>query len=155
MEEYFCCKNCGARIKRNPRLNDKIEQKYCNKSPCQRVRKTEWHITKIANDRDYKENQRNAEREWHKRHPDYYSEYRNKHPDYVRQNRELQRKRDKKRKAQEDFTTFTPEKNLATMDASASVSSLKSGNYRLIPLKTGHLATMDALFVHITLLSGG
>lgn len=89
------CANCGRMISANPRVK---KQKYCNRKACQRVRKNKWKQSKIEFDPDYKNDQRDYHKQWIEKHPGYYRNYRKQHPDYCDRNRELQKKRDKKRR---------------------------------------------------------
>jgi hypothetical protein len=59
--------------------------------------KNKWKQSKIASDPDYKNDQRDYLKQWIEQHPGYYRNYRKQNPDYCDRNRELQKKRDKKR----------------------------------------------------------
>ena len=89
----------------------------------------------MATDPDYQVNQRDAQRAWQHRHPDYWRQYRLRRAAYRERNRLLQTHRDHKRRA-------TP---LAKMDASFPIIFVKPGIYHLIPAVGEHLAKMDAL----------
>ena len=140
MNNLIRCANpsCRRLFLPNPRVKN---QQYCKKKACQRLRKNLWQKHKMASDADYQDNQRDCQKEWRKRNPDYWRRYRSQHPDYVKRNRLLQKERDKNRHF----------KNLAKMDASKKSFPVKPGSYYLIPV-TGNLAKMDALPLKIFLI---
>ena len=105
MKPKLRCVHCRRRFIANPRVKN---QKYCNRVPCQRARKTHWQRRKMATDADYRQNQKGSHRSWQLQHPDYWRQYRDDHPQYCERNRMLQKQRDAKRRA----------KHLAKMDAS-------------------------------------
>ncbi|KAB1590315.1 hypothetical protein C5O75_018625 [Burkholderia cepacia] len=82
------CICCGDLFEPRPQTP---RQTYCSSPTCQRARKRQWQREKLCNDPDYRDNQRDAQRTWRKRHPDYWRQYRNSHPDYVGRNRSQQR----------------------------------------------------------------
>jgi hypothetical protein len=94
-------------------------------------------------DADYRDNQARAHRAWAGENSAYWQAYRSGHPDYVQANREKQRQRDCRRRAE----------NLAKMDSSKPLSAVPSGTYLLVPQGEENLAKMDSLMVEITLLS--
>jgi hypothetical protein len=118
----------------NPRIKN---QRYCNEKDCQRVRKREWQKDKLANDDDYKANQRACQIDWHKRNPDYYKEYRQKHPAYDKRNTLMQRCRNAKVRV------------IAKMDALELDPVSKPRVFYLFPL----VATMDASAQKVLLFS--
>ena len=61
----------------------------------------------MAQDTEYRDNQRDSQKEWRQRNPDYYRHYRSGHPVYVQRNLALQKGRDAAKRA----------KHLAKMDA--------------------------------------
>jgi hypothetical protein len=90
----------------------------------------------MANDPDYRANQRHCQRIWRRRNVDYWREYRSTHREYRQRNRVLQRHRDNKRRRLGE---------LAKMDTSQAVSFVNPGIYYLIPEPGPSLAKMDAL----------
>jgi hypothetical protein len=106
-------------------------QRYCREKGCQRARKRTWQQEKLLNDPDYKANQRDCQRQWHKRHPGYYKEYRERHPESCERNRLMQRCRNSRRR---------PRQKIATMDAFHPAPVLNPAIYYLLPV----IATMDA-----------
>ena len=81
------CICCGDLFEPRPQTP---HQTYCSSSTCQRARKRQWQREKLSTDPDYRDNQRDAQRAWQKRHPDYWRQYRSDHPDYVARNRAQQ-----------------------------------------------------------------
>lgn len=110
-------------------------QRFCGTEVCQRARKNLWQRQKMANDPDYRANQKDCQKSWHKEHPHYWRDYRRGHPEYCRRNRLKQKDRDKKRRL----------RNLAKMDALKPISFVKAGIYYLVPDMGQPLAKMDAL----------
>ena len=123
---------CRRLFPLNPRVKN---QRYCGRKDCQRARKNRWQRQKMAADQDYKDDQRDCQKEWQKRHPDYWRKYRRRRPDYCERNRLLQKQRDKKRRV----------RSLAKMDVSEPFSFVKPRTYYLIPELGQSLAKMDAL----------
>jgi len=119
-------------------------QAYCFEPACQRERRKLWQREKRRADRDYRENQARAQQKWLDGRPGYWQRYRAEHPEYAQRNRDLQRARNAAR----------AETSIAKMDASAPLSPLPSGTYRLTRALTDEIAKMDAWIVKITLLSG-
>jgi len=118
-------------------------QRYCALAACQRERRRRWQQRKVHADADYRANQREAQRAWADCHGEYWREYRASHPDYTDRNRLEQRRRDRGRRAA----------RLAKMDASAPITLIPSGTYRLLAATAGDLAKKDAWTVKITVIS--
>jgi hypothetical protein len=53
-------------------------QRYCSAPACQLERRRRWQKEKRKNDIDYKENQRQAQKNWCQRNADYWRQYRKK-----------------------------------------------------------------------------
>lgn len=135
---HHCC--LPFTPKRNPK------QSYCSNLSCQNTRKNTWWKQKQKYDPDYRENKRNAQKNWLKRNPNYWHKYRDVHPEYTVRNRQQQRVRDKKRiKRSPEVENL----DLAKSDALDEKGRIKSGTYRLMPC----LAKTDALIVQISLIS--
>ena len=135
------CLACGDLFRSLAQVPD---QAYCFEPACQRERRKLWQREKRRADRDYRENQARAQQKWLDVHPGYWQRYRTEHPVYAQRNRELQHARNAAR----------TETSIAKMDASAPLSPLPSGTYRLTRALTDEIAKMDAWIVKITLLSG-
>jgi len=91
------CKKCSGPIK--PRSQNK-GQRYCSKT-CGKERKRLHQAKKRAEDPDYRENDRQASREFRKENPGYMKDYRERNPDYVEKNRSAQRRRNQRRREAE------------------------------------------------------
>ena len=68
------CASCGQPFVPRSQVPN---QTYCSMPACQRARRQRWQHEKMANDPDYRENQKRSQRAWHERHPDYWQQYRN------------------------------------------------------------------------------
>lgn len=132
------CAHCRRAFISNPRVK---LQKYCSRLICQKARKAKWQRQKMASDNDYRLNQKDAKQKWQQQHPDYSRKYRESHPEYCQRNRDLQKLRDAKRRAQ----------RLAKMDPLNQLKPVNPGTYYLIPLWP-NLAKMDALTQRITII---
>jgi hypothetical protein len=121
-------------------------QQYCSDSECQKMRKRKWQKEKLANDREYRDNQAAAQKEWCSRNKGYWKEYRKRNPGYAERNRILQRERNQRRRSKSQ---------IAKMDASGAENIISSGCYRLMPLCNGVIAKMDELIVKIDVISSG
>ena len=139
------CLACGRTFQpraQNPR------QQYCSNPACQRERRRRWQRERLRADPDYRDNQARAQQRWRSRHPGYWREYRRRHPEYVEGNRSAQRRRNRRRGVPE-----SPAGVSANMDASAGISPVPSGTYRLQAVDASGLAKMDAWTVRIAVLS--
>ena len=128
-------------------------QTFCSAAECQRERKRRWQKARRAADSDYRDNDVQANRQWRRRHPEYWRAYRRKHPQSVIRNRQKQRERDRARGLKPPQPSPTP--HLANEDASSLPFSVETGTYRMIPVTGGDLANENACLVKIALLSGG
>jgi uncharacterized membrane-anchored protein len=52
-----------------------LNQRYCSKKECQRVRGNTWRRYKLKYDQDYRDNRKAAQRKWKLLHPDYWKNY--------------------------------------------------------------------------------
>ncbi len=128
-------------------------QKFCSSAQCQRERRRRWQKARRVADPDYRDNDVQANRQWRRRHPDYWREYRRQHPQSVIRNREKQSERDRAKGLQPPLPPPTPD--LANEDASNLQLPLETGTYCMIPVTGGDLANENACLVKIALLSGG
>jgi hypothetical protein len=138
MTKTYKCKNCRRILNPNPRIKN---QQFCNRKECQRARKTAWQRNKMAIDVDYRENQKNSQRNWRENNRTYWQLYRESNPAYCQRNRLLQKNRDIKRHA----------RHLAKMDALNRLKPITQGSYYLIPA-TENLAKMDALMQKVSVI---
>lgn len=98
MPRTFTCLHCGKTLPCNPRI--KKGQKFCGAKECQRASRRTWKKKQYNTNRTYRKKNLESQRAWRKQRPShqYQQEYRNTHPAYVDRNRELQKKRNKKRR---------------------------------------------------------
>jgi len=129
------CKCCGCRFRRRPQNPD---QEYCPAKRCQNARRQRWRRAKLTCDADYRANQRDSQKRWLGRRPDYWRDYRARHPDCVARNRERQKDRDRLRG---DLSTVTRTGGvLAKSDACPGESDEITIYYELLPAQIGNLA---------------
>ena len=138
MNRKSLCVHCRRLFVENPRVKN---QTHCSRTACQRARKSRWQRHKMAADADYQFNQKESQRMWQQQHPHYWRNYRENHPGYCVRNRQLQKVRDAKRRAQ----------RLAKMDALKRLKPIIPGTYYLIP-QLENLAKMDALTQKINVI---
>ena len=133
------CTCCGRRLEwrpQNPR------QRYCRRAICQNERRRRWRKAKLKADLDYRNDQRDSQRRWLEKHPEYWRDWRSRHPEYVERNRELQKARDRV-KAELGEVSRTGAV-LAKSDACPDRSDEISVVYELLPVRSGDLAKSDA-----------
>jgi len=73
MVRIVTCSCCRRKVVANPRVKN---QRYCGRAACQRERKRRWQQGKMATDPDYRANQREAQKSWRQRNPDYWRQRR-------------------------------------------------------------------------------
>ena len=137
------CECCKRGFIAHPAVRD---QEYCSDPECQKTRKRKWQKAKLSNDRDYRANQAEAQRQWRSRNRDYWRAYRKRNPAYTEKNRIRQRERNRVRRSGS---------GIAKMDELKGESVIRSGRYRLVPLCNLGIAKMDELIVEIGVISGG
>ena len=135
------CKYCDREFVPCPRVKN---QQYCSDRTCQRARKRLWQKEKLGRDKDYRLNQKAAQKVWRAKNSGYWKVYRDKHPQYVNANRENQRKR-------RDLKLQGVQ--VAKMDALQMQPPIIPGRYQLVLLTEDLVAKMDAINVEITVLS--
>lgn len=128
------CACCGQTFLPRPQTPN---QTYCSLPDCQRARKRQWHHDKIQSDPDYQGNQRDAQRAWLERHPDYWRHYRDTHPEYAGRNRGRQRNGGSGNNV-----------TLAKMDA-CQLPPLAPGLYRITPTTRFDASNGGAMIVEI------
>ncbi len=135
------CKACNALFKPCPQV---VNQTYCSKRECQRVRKRMWQKAKRQTDPSYRENQYAAHRAWLNRNPEYVSTNRKslREPNNVAHFETLQSK-----------TCFSTScEGCEKMDSLIEQSAISSGTYCLKSLND-QTKKMDAWIVKITVIS--
>ena len=129
------CKCCGRRFRPRPQNTD---QQYCHRKPCQNKRRQHWRRARLCTDPVYRENQKDSQKRWIEKHPDYWRRYRAAHPDYVVRNRTLQHGRDRLKRDLDAMTRTGAV--LAKSDACQSKSDVIPIYYELLPAPSGDLA---------------
>lgn len=76
-------------------------------------------------DSDHKVNKEESQRAWRQNNPDYWKEYRQRNPDYCERNRQLQLKRDLKRRLKNNSTENVSD--LAKKDTSGIKTTKTTG----------------------------
>lgn len=66
------CLNCGRMFYPYKHI---INQRYCSKKECQRVRNNKWRYLKLKYDDDYKTNKKESQRKWKTNNPNYWTYY--------------------------------------------------------------------------------
>jgi len=95
MVQMIRCKGCLRYVPGNPRIKN---QDYCKRTACQNKRKGKWESARIASDPGYKASREKSKAKSRKKNPGYWVQRRARNPDYCERNRELQKKRDQKRR---------------------------------------------------------
>jgi len=141
------CLHCGREFTPNPRVKN---QKYCGAEVCRKARRNRMQRLKLAEDPDYRENQKRCQQNWQSKNPDYHSKYRAAHPEYVERNRLQQAGRNAKRSRSRESRLI------------AKMYSLNRGYYprggavyRLIPQGAGLIAKMYSLTVRVVPVKDG
>ena len=140
MENNRHCKCCGRSFV--PHLAVPF-QEYCGDPACQKARKMNWRRGKLANDKDYKDYQKDSQKKWQSKNKDYWRNYRKRNPQYTRQNRIKQKERNRKRR----FPV------IAKSDELTLGRTIVSGDYMLTPVCNKKVAKSDELIVRLNLIS--
>ena len=74
------------------------QQVVCGQAECQLQRRRAYHRQKLRSDSLYQQVARDSQKQWRDEHPDYLRQYRAQHPEAVARNRELQQRRDLRRR---------------------------------------------------------
>lgn len=100
MPGTFTCRHCGKTLPRNPRLKKNKKQSYCNAPECKQAKKSARKKERYHTDPVYRQQHLDRQKSWRSNRPghDYQKQYRESNPDYVDRNRELQAKRNCRRK---------------------------------------------------------
>ena len=76
------------------------KQKVCCQPECRRRRRPDYHRHKRQTDAEYRQTCRDSQQKWRAEHPDYQRQYWRNHEQEAERNRQLQRQRDQRRRAQ-------------------------------------------------------
>lgn len=133
----FKCAHCGKTLQSNPRVK---HQRYCSDKACQRERRRLWQRQKLVLDSEYRDNQKDCQKQWRQRHPDYWRKWRQSHDAYVQNNRLRSRAR-----------------QFAKMDTLNPKPDSISGCYFILPgdCEASMFAKMDALPQKIVIIPVG
>jgi hypothetical protein len=128
------------------------KQRFCADPECQKERRRRKQKKKRRRDEDYRENDQRAQREWAKKHPQYWKAYRESHPEYTEKNLQQQHQRDAKGGEKGAVVGRGQQGLRVTEDAPQSKEPFKSGIYELRLANSGVLANEDSMKVEISLL---
>ncbi len=143
------CKGCGRYFVPSARVGDR--QAYCGRPSCQRTRKRRWTREKLRSDEAYRLNHVRAQKSWRERNPGYWKRYRAEHPAYTERNRQGQKQRNRRPRAQQG----SPFATVANRDAIQGEKAVISGRYKLTRVEGSGVAKMDEILVEIRSLSIG
>lgn len=90
-----CCRYCQQTFQPSPY---RPQQAICSQANCQLRRRAEYHRHKIESDTEYAQVVRDSQKKWRAAHPDYQKRYWQSHAEAAERNRQLQRRRDRKRR---------------------------------------------------------
>jgi hypothetical protein len=147
MPGTFTCRHCGKNLPCNPRLKKK--QTYCSSDSCQQARKNAWGRKEYRSNKTHRKKRLESQKACYVNRPGhaYQSAYREKHPEYAQRNRELQRKRNKRRLKDRDSMIV----NTDALSLQASID----GAYALMPIAKGEkIVNTDALVVQLRVMTG-
>jgi len=96
MSSTITCLHCGNTVPSNTRIK---KQKYCSSKSCQQARMRIWKNRQYKKNLKYQEQSHAYQKQWRRNYPSdqYQRDYRKSHLEYEKHNRELQKKRNKKR----------------------------------------------------------
>jgi len=96
MKPTLVCQHCGETVPRNPRIK---KQQYCSSRSCQNARRMMSNKKRAKKSTESFLLRQTRNKRWRDTRPayTYQADYRDRHPGYVKRNRDLQRKRNKKR----------------------------------------------------------
>lgn len=144
MPGTFTCRHCGKTLPRNPRLKNK--QKYCSSVPCQQARMRSWKKKQYRTNKTYRKKNLESQRVWRKQRPghEYQKQYRESHSEYEQRNRELQLKRNCKRKEASgsmivNGNTLSPQLSddgVYTLTQVTKAGKIVNGNTFLVQMRT-------------------
>ena len=160
------CLHCCKPVPCNPHVKN---QKYCSGKECQQARMRTWKKRQYKKNRKYQKKSHASQKEWRKKYPadQYQRDYREAHPEYVTRNRELQRKRNKKRRKDQStmivkthalllqpredgaYTLSKIKKNMIVNRNSLSLQPSIDGAYALFKVKEKKIVNRNALMAEV------
>jgi len=141
------CRHCGCNLEVCTKVK---KHEYCTKPDCQKARKRAWQKKKMAEDAEYRRDQKEAQKIWRENNPHYWKKYRSENERYTEENRLRQRQRNRTQRALSTGRAKVGE--VAKMDAIKGKNNTLSGRYELIPIAGKNIAKMDALIVKIDVI---
>jgi len=148
MPGTFTCRHCGKTLPRNPRLKKNKKQSYCNAPECKQAKKSARKKERYQTDPSYRQRHLDQQKLWRSNRPahEYQKQYRESHVEYVDRNRELQSKRNCKRK-----------KGTTPMIVNGTPLSLQTSNdkaYAIISVKRGKIVNGTPFLAQMQILTG-
>ncbi len=134
------CQHCRCYFRVCPKVK---KHEYCRKAECQRARRRSYQKKRMESDAGYRADQKQAQKDWMKKSPDYWQNYRKNNPEYTAGNRDRQRVRNHLSESRPD---------IAKMNAISPKIFIESGRYTLLPVDEVAIAKMNALTVEIHLI---
>jgi hypothetical protein len=149
------CIHCGGVFKRH-----RPDQMYCPEKACQKARKATWQRRELKRNPQYNEDQKQANKDWYAKTPEYWKAYRKKHPERTDRNRILQRVRNHlrglRRREQKSLksasnpdTAITVSKLIAKMDVGNVSPHQRFNEFWIVPV----IAKMDVMRANILIIS--
>jgi hypothetical protein len=148
MPGTFTCRHCGKTLPRNPRLKKNKKQSYCNAPECKQAKKSARKKERYQTEPSYRQRHLDQQKLWRSNRPahEYQEQYRESHPEYVDRNRELQAKRNCRRK-----------NRTASMIVNGTPLSLQASNdkaYAIISVKRGMIVNGTPFLAQMQILTG-
>jgi hypothetical protein len=148
MPGTFTCRHCGKTLPRNPRLKKNKKQSYCNAPECKQAKKSARKKERYHTDPSYRQRHLEQQKLWRASRPahEYQKQYRESHPEYVDRNRELQSKRNCKRK-----------KETGSMIVNGTPLSLQASNdkaYAIISVKKEKIVNGTPFLAQMQIITG-
>ena len=171
MISTFTCRHCVKSVPRNPRIKN---QKYCSEKECQQARMRTWKNIQYKKNSKYRTRSLAGQKVWRSKYPayQYQRDYRKTHPEYVIRNRELQRKRNRKRQKDQStmivkthalllqpredgvYTLSKIKKNMIVNRNTLSLQPSIDGAYALFKVKGRKIVNRNALMAGVQEWSG-
>lgn len=144
MSRTITCHHCGKIVPLNPRIK---RQKYCSSLACQNARKRLFDRRTTPSSK-FKLLQQKRNKRWRDACPahEYQKRYRRSHPDYLKRNRELQRKRNKKRQKE-----HVP---MIVKTDTLLLQPLRDGMYISFKVRNGKIVKTDTLLLQMQVQTG-
>jgi hypothetical protein len=166
MMPTITCLHCCKSVTCNPRIK---KQKYCSGKECQQARMRTWKKQQYKKNKRYLKKSQSDQKVWRKKYPadQYQRDYRKAHPEYVIRNRELQRKRNKKRRKDQStmivktyalllqpredgvYTLLKVKKNMIVNRNALSLQPSIDGAYALFKVKEKKIVNRNALMAGV------